>query len=78
MNSEPKKTGAPLVLGILSVIFSVVFAIIGLILGSIGISLGLSKNGNPEFDYKIANILNGVGIGVAVINMIISFMMTKG
>ena len=39
MNSEPKKTGAPLVLGILSVIFSVVFAIIGLILGIIGISL---------------------------------------
>ncbi|MGT2930166.1 hypothetical protein ACVR1G_08075 [Streptococcus dentasini] len=74
MYPQPKKSVAPLVLGILSLIFSVLFAIIGLILGIIGLSLGISKNKGQEFDYKIPIILNSLGIGIAAVNMIIGFI----
>lgn len=68
------KNKAPLVLGIISIAFSMFIAIIGLILGIIGVSLSFNYTNNSEFDYKIEKILNIVGIVIAVINMVITFV----
>lgn len=80
----PKKSVAPLVLGILSIVFSLLFAIVGLILGIIGLVLSLngSKSQAPAvgldqpavpFSYKTEIILNSIGMIIAVGNMIYTY-----
>ncbi|MGT2911266.1 hypothetical protein ACVR1I_06070 [Streptococcus cameli] len=79
----PKKSVAPLVLGILSMIFALLIPIVGLILGIIGLILSLNGNkapqidalGNPvaPFNYKTEIILNSLGIVIAVANMLYTY-----
>ena len=74
-----KKSSAPLVLGILSVIFSFLIPIVGLILGIIGLSLAVSgKNKNPQFNYKTEIILNSIGIGVSVVVWLAGILLLFG
>lgn len=65
-----KKSVAPLVLGIISIIVALLIPIIGLILGIIGLVLATRGNKVAELSYKTEIILNSIGIGVAVINWI--------
>lgn len=80
----PKKSVAPLVLGILAIIFGLLFALIGLILGIIGLVLALNDSKSSEafnqaisrnlpfapFNYKTEIILNTIGIVLAIANMV--------
>ncbi|MCP1638519.1 hypothetical protein [Streptococcus gallinaceus] len=71
---ETPKSKAPLVLGIVSIIFSLLIAIVGLICGIIGLVLSLNGKKATAHDYKLEIILNGIGIAIAVANMLYTYL----
>lgn len=69
------KNKAPLVLGIISLVFSLIFALVGLITGIIGLVQAINGGKNSEHSYKTEIILNSIGIGVSAINWIAGIIM---
>lgn len=69
----PKKSSAPLVLGILSIVFGLLFAIVGLVLGIIGLAISNSNSKNTPHTFKTEMILSTIGIVIAIGNMLFTY-----
>ncbi len=70
-----KKNVAPLVLGIVSIIFCLVIALVGVVTGILGLVTAINSGKKDGLDYKLEIVLSSIGLTVAAINWILGILL---
>lgn len=70
-----KKIVAPLVLGIVSIIFCLVIALVGVVTGILGLVTAINSGKKDGLDYKLEIVLSSIGLTVAAINWILGILL---